>query len=73
MGLAVVPRRRISMEGNSAVSLSLLEKPEHKLNLVGWTASVKRRAGADLSRVYLQVSGIQSNFYSMVYNTAVSP
>lgn len=34
MGLAVVPRRWISMEGNSAVSLSLLEKPEHKLNLV---------------------------------------
>jgi len=34
MGLAVVPRNWISVEGNSTVSLSMLERLEHKLSLV---------------------------------------
>lgn len=72
MGPAVVPRREISVEENSAASLSLLEQLEHKFHLVQWTAPVKRRAGTDLSSL---PPGFWSpkNSYSMMYNTAVSP
>lgn len=57
MRQAVMPRRGISMEGTSAVLLSLWEKPGCKFNFMEWTASIKRRAGPDLS-------GVSSDFWN---------
>lgn len=51
MRIAVVSQRWILVERNYDVSLSLLEKPEHKPNLAERIVPVKWGAGTGLSRI----------------------
>lgn len=72
MRIAAVSRRLIPEEGNSAVSLSLLENPEHKPNLAAWVMSAKRGTSTDVLRVSKVLESKETVFAEFgIYDTAV--